>query len=87
MRVVKKKISLEQFTSLLRQLQGDSTQLSLAKRLEVSPAYLNDVLKGKRLPGPSVAEKLGFKRVIMFEEIKERNNGQTPKEVRKKESR
>lgn len=35
-----------------------------ARRWGVSPAYLSDVLNGRRAPGPSVLEPLGYERVV-----------------------
>jgi transcriptional regulator with XRE-family HTH domain len=39
---------------------------AVAKELGVSPAYLSDVMRGKREPGPKILEPLGLVRVVTY---------------------
>ena len=41
-------------------------QLSLAAAIGVSPAYLNDVLHGRREPQGKILEYLGLERVVVY---------------------
>ena len=43
------------------------SQVEAAKRLDISPMYLSDILAGKRGISDNVAAKLGYKRVVVFE--------------------
>ncbi len=45
------------------------SQLSVARELGVSAAYLNDILQGRRAAGPKVLKKLGLKRVTRYEVV------------------
>lgn len=38
-----------------------------AKRRGISPAYVTDVLHGRREPGKKICDALGFRRVIAYE--------------------
>ena len=42
------------------------TKSALAEHLEISNAYLHDILKGARPISNSVAKKLGYRRVIKY---------------------
>lgn len=46
------------------------SQKAVAEKLHVSPQYLNDVLKGKRQPGPAFTDALGYERIVKYKEIK-----------------
>jgi hypothetical protein len=37
----------------------------------VSPAYMSDILNGRREPGESVLRALGFRKVVRYERIPE----------------
>ena len=52
---------------LLKTRLKGRTQSALAKELGVSPAYLSDILRGKRDPGPQVLGALGLERVVTYE--------------------
>ena len=62
----KKQLTREEVVSLMRSLQGDRTAAAFAEELEISPSYLSDIYAGKRDPGPSVLEKLGFETVTVY---------------------
>jgi len=51
---------------LQRRVQTAGTQAALAKELGITAAYLGDVLNGKREPGPTLLNALGFRRVITY---------------------
>jgi plasmid maintenance system antidote protein VapI len=42
------------------------SQKKVAEYLEVSSAYLNDILSEKRAVSDAVAQKLGYRRVVKF---------------------
>ena len=44
------------------------SQDTLARALNISPQYLCDVLKGRRSVSANLAQKLGYRRRVMFEE-------------------
>ena len=51
----------------LKQMLGESSQKDVAKRLRLTPQYVNDVLHKRRPISAELAKKLGYKRVIVFE--------------------
>jgi transcriptional regulator with XRE-family HTH domain len=51
---------------LQRKVQRAGTQAALAKELGITAAYLGDVLNGKRKPGPTLLDALGYRRVITY---------------------
>lgn len=53
----------EQVIALLRKRCGESkTQAEAAEALGITPAYLSDVLNGRRDPGPKVLTALGLQK-------------------------
>ena len=52
---------------LIKQRCKDTTQAAVAKSLDVSPAYLSDVLAGRREPGPKLLRALGLERRTVYE--------------------
>lgn len=65
-------ISQEKAIELIEKIVAEEgSQVKAAKRLDISPAYLGDILKGNRPISESVAQKLGYKRVVSYEPIKE----------------
>lgn len=46
-----------------------STRKALADRIGISPAYLCDILKGRRNPGPAVCKFLKLEPVLVYKEI------------------
>lgn len=64
---MKKHIPLE----LLKTRLKGRTQKALADELGVSPAYLSDILRGKRDPGPQVLGALGLERVVAYQKAGE----------------
>ena len=43
------------------------TQTAVADELGISKPYLNDILSGKRAPGPSVLQRLGLRKTEKYE--------------------
>ena len=65
-------ISKEKAIELIKKIvHEEGSQFKAARRLDISPAYLGDIIKGNRPISASVAQKLGFKRVVSYEPIKE----------------
>lgn len=52
-------------------VKEEGSQYAAAKRLDVSPQHLGEILRGTRSISDSVAKKIGYKRVVMFEREKE----------------
>lgn len=49
-------------------IEGHPTQTQAAVTLGISPQYLNDVIQGRREPGPKLLKALGLKRVPHYED-------------------
>ena len=45
---------------LRREITRDGSLRATARRLKITPAYLSDVMRGRRDPGPKVLEPLGY---------------------------
>lgn len=50
---------------LNRRVEKSGSQTAVADELEVSPAYLNDILRGRRDLSVNVLKKLGHKRIVV----------------------
>lgn len=46
--------------------QAKPTQAAWAKANGVSPAYVSDVIQGRREPGEKILKALGLKRVVSY---------------------
>ena len=55
-------------TDLRREINA-SSQKDVAKRLRLTPQYINDVLHQRRPVSAKMAKKLGYKRVVVFERL------------------
>lgn len=64
-----KRLNHLQVVELLRKRQGDRPAMKLADELGISKSYLSEIFKGTREPGPSVLEKLGLKREVIYLEL------------------
>lgn len=63
-------ITHEKAIELIRQkVQEAGSQAGAAKFLDISPAYLSDILNGNRKVSDEVARKLGYRRVVAFEPL------------------
>ncbi len=62
-----KPLSKADLVELLRQrAKRVGSQQALAERLGVTPAYLSDVLGGRREPGPKILEALRLRRQAVY---------------------
>jgi transcriptional regulator with XRE-family HTH domain len=68
--------------NLLKQRQGKRSLREFSKQVGVTAAYLSDLYRGNRDPGPRILEFLGLerevKRAVAYKR-KESNNGQLPR--------
>ena len=53
---------------LKKYIEGYPSQAQAAAALDISPQYLNDVMAGRRDPGPKLLKGLGIKRVPHYED-------------------
>lgn len=60
-------MTLERLIYLLKETVKAKTLKYTASELGVSPAYLHDVINGRRYPGKSILSPLGLKKVIYYE--------------------
>jgi len=56
----------EMKTKILAVVKSAGSQYAAAKQLDISAAYLSDILAGKRAISDSLARKLGFRRSLMY---------------------
>lgn len=55
----------DQVRALIERLILEAGSLrALARRWKITPAYLSDLRRGRRAPGPHVLRPLGLKRVV-----------------------
>jgi hypothetical protein len=59
-------VDRDQLIRTITRLKGKGTQKDLADRLQVSPAFLSDVINGNREPGESLLEALGLERRVTY---------------------
>jgi len=67
-----KMLTREQVIKLLKKAQGDRHQSLYARELDVSRAYLSDIYRNRRDPGPTILKRFGLRRVstVMYEKVK-----------------
>ena len=51
---------------ILKERCAIADQAVVADELDISPQYLNDILKGRRAPGPQVIEALGLVKIVTY---------------------
>ena len=51
---------------LKEQIRARGSQKAFADEIDLSPAYINDIIKGRRDLSDNVIEKLGFERITVF---------------------
>jgi len=44
----------------------EGTQVAVAEKIGVTPAYISDVLSGRREPGKTICDALGFERIVAY---------------------
>lgn len=59
----------EEVVQQLQKKQGRQSLRSFASSLGCSPAYLSDVYRGRRDPGPKLLEDLGLERQVKTEVV------------------
>jgi len=64
-----KQLTQSQVIEMLRKRQGNRPASKLAEELGISAPYLCEIFKGTREPGPSVLDKLGFERVVLYRPV------------------
>ena len=61
-------MSEQEFIDLLKKKAGDAgSGRALSRELGVSAAYLSDVMRGRRDPGPKILDPLGYERKVIIE--------------------
>lgn len=64
-------ITEEEVRELIRQMvDNEITQGKVAKRLRISPAYLSDIIRGRRDVSDYIAHELGYKKIKRYEKVK-----------------
>lgn len=58
--VRKKEFTVEDVIAMMKKKQGDSSLRSFAGSLGVTPAFVCDIYKGRRLPGEMIAKHFGL---------------------------
>jgi len=61
-----KELTEDQVVEKLWQVLGLGSQRWLARKIGISPAYLNDILHGKREPGPHTLRFLGLTKRVSY---------------------
>jgi plasmid maintenance system antidote protein VapI len=65
-------IKQEDALELINQLvKRKGTQAAAAEELGVSPAHISDIIRGNRGISDEIAQRLGYRRVVVFEKVKE----------------
>ena len=60
-------ITVEQFRDcLLAAIAAEGSQVAFANKHDVSTAYLNEMVKGKRSPSDKVLDALGYEAVTLY---------------------
>ena len=59
-------MTAKQILAMWRRRLQTKSQRELAASLEISEAYLSDILAGRRDIGPKILEKLGLERVATY---------------------
>lgn len=68
MRSVMKAYTQDEVIEMIRKRIGNKTQREFALEIGVSQQYLNDILQGRRTPGPSILGYLGLEKAFIQSE-------------------
>ena len=60
----------EIYHRLMRDARKLGSQRALAARIGISPAYLSDVIRGRRNAGPAITKYLGIERRVTYRSTK-----------------
>ncbi len=75
-----KKLTQEEFLGLIRDDVGaEGSQKALASKLEVSEAYLSDVLRGRRSAGNKILSRYNLRAVTSYVPTEEKEEEQEKK--------
>ena len=75
LRFVVKTFTHDKVIDMLKKRQGKRSLREFARELNVSAAYLSDIYKGRRNPGPAILEHFGLsKRVTISTAYAEESN-------------
>ncbi len=65
---MKKRLTLQDVIALLRKQADEAgSQKLLAAKLEVTPQYITDILRGRREPGEAILRPLGLRKIVSYE--------------------
>jgi transcriptional regulator with XRE-family HTH domain len=68
---MKKQPSVNKPLEALKKLVSESeSQRKVAERLDITEQYLSDILRGRRDVSEAVAKALGYRKRIVFDEIR-----------------
>jgi plasmid maintenance system antidote protein VapI len=60
-------ITQEEILEIIKQMVSKwGTQRAVADHLEISNAYMSDIIAGKRLVSDEVAKRLGYTRIVKY---------------------
>ncbi len=63
----KEEITQEELLDVIRQMVGSwGSQKAVADHLEISNAYMSDILANRRPISSAIARKLGYKRIVKY---------------------
>lgn len=63
-------ITRDELTELIRAAARKAgSQRALARGWKVTPAYITDLLKGLRDPGPRILAAMGYERVVLYRKV------------------
>jgi transcriptional regulator with XRE-family HTH domain len=52
--------------SIKKKIDGEGSQLAFARKHGLSPAYISDVLTGRRDPSKAILDAVGLERVVTY---------------------
>jgi transcriptional regulator with XRE-family HTH domain len=58
---------------MLREILDDGNQAQMARKIGISPQYLNDVLNGKRGAGDKILAYLGLEKIVTYRKRRSAN--------------
>lgn len=63
-------ITHDELVALIRAAVKEAgSQRALARQWSVAPAYVTDLLRGLRDPGPKILEAMGYERVVLYRKL------------------
>jgi transcriptional regulator with XRE-family HTH domain len=60
-------VGQSQLIKVIKSYVACSSQKKVARHLNITPQYLNDILHGRRDISEQVADRLGYRRLVVFE--------------------